>query len=211
MDVFDENHICSASPFHSSIPPMVSMCTDMTDHSDPSGLYSYANQPSRILFALDKLHQALAPLIGFEILKSASSSTTSGKELDVELPETLTDESVTAETVQELTEVAMQEMEGWEEGYWKIQREAEARGWRRVSCRCHFLSMFGRKVQRNVQRCSIRRSLLFLSRRREADGLALWPRHYPKDRQPRNISRLSPSAPHIRPRHVKLFPAPGIL
>lgn len=159
MDVFDENHICSASPFHPSIPPMVSTCTDKTDHSDPSGLYSYANQPSRILFALDKLHQALAPLIGFEILKSASSSTTSGKELGAELPETLTDESVTADTVQELTEVAMQEMKGWEEGYWKIQREAEARGWRRVSYSRHFLPIFGRKIQRDAQRCGIRSSL----------------------------------------------------
>ena len=41
--------------------------TDRPDHSDPSGLYSYRNQPSRVLFALDKLVSALAPVLGYEV------------------------------------------------------------------------------------------------------------------------------------------------
>jgi uncharacterized protein YdiU (UPF0061 family) len=46
MDVFNSNHICN--------------------HSDDGGRYSYANQPAMIVFAMRKLLNALAPIVGFE-------------------------------------------------------------------------------------------------------------------------------------------------
>ncbi|GAA5912555.1 hypothetical protein JCM8208_001990 [Rhodotorula glutinis] len=47
MDIFDPSHICN--------------------HSDDMGRYSFKNQPSMMLFAVDKLGQATAELIGHEV------------------------------------------------------------------------------------------------------------------------------------------------
>lgn len=48
MDLFDEDCICN--------------------HTDFTGRYSYRMQPTMVLFAIDKLIDALAPVIGFEIV-----------------------------------------------------------------------------------------------------------------------------------------------
>ncbi|WFC96330.1 hypothetical protein MBRA1_002987 [Malassezia brasiliensis] len=48
MDVFDEEQVCN--------------------HSDVLGRYSYKLQPTMVLFAIDKLLEALGPVIGFELL-----------------------------------------------------------------------------------------------------------------------------------------------
>jgi uncharacterized protein YdiU (UPF0061 family) len=92
------------------------------DHSDPSGLYNYRNQPARILFALDKLQQALAPLIGYELEhgQPAAEGWAEGR---------------TPEDVRGWSDRAMREMQGWEEEYWRVERDAERRGWGKVSRR----------------------------------------------------------------------------
>lgn len=48
MDLFDEDRICN--------------------HSDFTGRYSYRMQPAMALFAIDKLFDALSPIIGFEMV-----------------------------------------------------------------------------------------------------------------------------------------------
>ncbi|WFD34225.1 hypothetical protein MCUN1_001062 [Malassezia cuniculi] len=54
MDLFDEDCICN--------------------HSDYTGRYSYRMQPTMTLFAIDKLIDALAPVIGYEIINDQAPS-----------------------------------------------------------------------------------------------------------------------------------------
>ncbi|GAA6028772.1 hypothetical protein JCM8097_007387 [Rhodosporidiobolus ruineniae] len=54
MDVFDPSHICN--------------------HSDDLGRYSFANQPTMMLFAIAKLGDAIAELVGHEVEKAASAA-----------------------------------------------------------------------------------------------------------------------------------------
>ncbi|KAK8864677.1 hypothetical protein IAR55_001929 [Kwoniella newhampshirensis] len=95
MDVYDENHICN--------------------HSDPSGLYSYRNQPSRILFALDKLVSALAPVIGYDAIHSS-------------VPAGYSNGASKAE-ITKWEKKAAEIMQGWERRFGEIQKDGERKGW----------------------------------------------------------------------------------
>ncbi|KAK4686549.1 hypothetical protein P7C73_g3579, partial [Tremellales sp. Uapishka_1] len=93
MDIFDENHICN--------------------HSDPTGLYSYRNQPSRVLFALDKLVNALLPIVG---CPSASEEFTTPP---------------TPAEISNWTAKGQEAMKGWEEEYHAIEKRTETNLWLR--------------------------------------------------------------------------------
>ncbi|WVQ79670.1 hypothetical protein IAT38_001770 [Cryptococcus sp. DSM 104549] len=95
MDVFDENHICN--------------------HSDPSGLYSYRNQPSRILFALDKFVNAVAPLVGYASLNGS-------------VPKGFR-EGANKEDIEEWADKGIEVLDGWDKTFWDIERDAEQAGW----------------------------------------------------------------------------------
>jgi uncharacterized protein YdiU (UPF0061 family) len=90
------------------------------DHSDPTGLYSYRNQPSRVLFALDKLVSALSPVIGYEA--------THGKPI-----QDCWHEGASKEDVAAWDGKAREVFKGWEEEFWCIERETERAGWLKVS------------------------------------------------------------------------------
>ncbi|OCF38633.1 hypothetical protein I317_07581 [Kwoniella heveanensis CBS 569] len=96
MDVYDDKHICN--------------------HSDPSGLYSYRNQPPRVLFALEKLVASLAPLIGYEATHSIP-------------PPSGFSEGLSKETRKEWEGKAEEVMDGWEKVFWEVQKDEERRGW----------------------------------------------------------------------------------
>lgn len=92
----------------------------MEDHSDPSGLYSYRAQPSRVLWGLDKLVSAVSPLIGYEALYPSTllaSGFSEGK---------------TADDVEEWSDKGAEVMKGFEEEYYHIEKEAERQGWMKV-------------------------------------------------------------------------------
>ena len=91
----------------------------MIDHSDPSGLYSYKAQPSRVLWDLNKLVHAISPLVGYENLHGPPSSGFSA--------------SANADDVEEWAEKGMEVMQGFEEEYYRIERQAEQEGWMKVS------------------------------------------------------------------------------
>ena len=89
------------------------------DHSDPSGLYSYRNQPSRVLFALDKLVSALAPLIGYE----ATHSTIANPGWS---------EGASKDDVKAWEQKGIETMKGWEDDFWSIEKAEERSGWSKV-------------------------------------------------------------------------------
>jgi uncharacterized protein YdiU (UPF0061 family) len=114
MDIWDEGHICS-EPRRAPYQRVLELTSD---HSDPSGLYSYRRQPERVLFALDKLVQALAPLIGYEALHGpAPSGWSDGK---------------TKDDVKEWKAKAEEEMKDWQDLFWDVEREGERQGWLKV-------------------------------------------------------------------------------
>jgi hypothetical protein len=98
--------------------------TQQTDHSDPSGLYSYKNQPSRVLWSLDKFVTAISPLIGYESIHGKVGEGFS--------------EGVTAKDVEEWSEMGREVMKGFEEEFMKVEKEGERVGWMKV-CLCFLL------------------------------------------------------------------------
>ena len=81
-------------------------------------MYSYRRQPERVLFALDKLVQSLAPLIGYEALHGpAAAGWSDGK---------------TKDDVKEWKAKAEEEMEDWQDAFWDVEREDEKQGWLKV-------------------------------------------------------------------------------
>nr|XP_018262752.1 uncharacterized protein I303_04232 [Kwoniella dejecticola CBS 10117]OBR84910.1 hypothetical protein I303_04232 [Kwoniella dejecticola CBS 10117] len=96
MDVYDDKHICN--------------------HSDPSGLYNYRSQPSRVLFALDKLVNCLSPILGYEAIHS-------------KLPSVGYSEGLSPENRKEWEAKGKQVMEGFEDRFWDVEREVEKNGW----------------------------------------------------------------------------------
>ena len=99
----------------------------MTDHSDPSGLYSYRRQPERVLFALDKLIAALSPVIGYEALHGT--------------PKAGWSEGKTKEDIETWNDKTTEVMKDWPDAYWKVEREAERTGWLKVSLDFAFLRL----------------------------------------------------------------------
>lgn len=97
------------------------MLTPVIDHSDPSGLYSYRAQPSRVLWGLDKLVSATSPLIGYESLNPSTPLTAGFSD------------GKTANDVKEWTAKGKLVMQGFEEEYYRIEKEAERLGWMKVS------------------------------------------------------------------------------
>lgn len=89
------------------------------DHSDPSGLYSYKAQPSRVLWDLNKLVHAVSPLIGYESLEG--------------YPTPGFADEATKDDVEEWSEKGLEVMQGFEEEYFKVERQAEQEGWIKVS------------------------------------------------------------------------------
>lgn len=96
------------------------MAHDAPDHSDPSGLYSYRNQPSRILFALDKLVSAVGPLIGFEAEQGRPGFADGWSE------------GATKDDVSRWETKMGEVMDGWDAEFWRIEKEAERQGWLKV-------------------------------------------------------------------------------
>ena len=90
-----------------------------TDHSDPSGLYSYRRQPERVLFALDKLANALSPLVGYEQTEGAPSKGFS--------------EGKSSDDVQGWIKAAQEPLVDWQDIFWDVEREVERKGWQSVS------------------------------------------------------------------------------
>ncbi|BEJ16378.1 hypothetical protein CspHIS471_0509830 [Cutaneotrichosporon sp. HIS471] len=97
MDVFDPQHICN--------------------HSDPGGLYSYRNQPNRVLFALDSLASSLLPILGYEKLNDAP-------------PPAGWAESASTDDVRKWEEAGLAAIEGWNDVFTKTQEKAECDGWK---------------------------------------------------------------------------------
>ena len=115
MDIWEEGHICSES----SSRPVRAVLTGLpSDHSDPTGLYSYRRQPERVLFALDKLVQSLAPLIGYETLHC--------------LPGSGWSEGKTKDDVETWTAAGQEAMQGWEKEYLTVVKTTEKTGWLKV-------------------------------------------------------------------------------
>ncbi|WVQ99689.1 hypothetical protein IAU59_006828 [Kwoniella sp. CBS 9459] len=96
MDVYDDKHICN--------------------HSDPSGIYSYRNQPPRVLFALDKLVTCLSPLIGYEAIHSTT-------------PPAGYSEDLSKETRKEWEAKGEEVMAGWNKVFWDVEKAEERKGW----------------------------------------------------------------------------------
>lgn len=97
----------AGSPFHLSLP--------FSDHSDPTGLYSYRNQPNRVLFALDSLASALLPELGYEAKNGRAPTEGWGAE-------------ATADDVRMWEEAGLEAIKGWNDVFndtvEKTQREA---------------------------------------------------------------------------------------
>lgn len=91
------------------------------DHSDPSGLYSYRAQPSRVLWDLEKLVSALYPLIGYEAIHGVGSAKKGWSE------------GVTADDVEEWSGKGKEVMSGFEDKFYEVEREGERQGWMNVS------------------------------------------------------------------------------
>jgi uncharacterized protein YdiU (UPF0061 family) len=101
----------------------------LADHSDPSGLYSYKNQPSRVLWSLDKFVTAISPLIGYEPLHG-------------ELKEGFSKDK-TSDDVDEWSKKGLEVMKGFEEEFMRVEKEGERVGWMKVcpSFLCHLLPL----------------------------------------------------------------------
>lgn len=84
-------------------------------------MYSYKAQPSRVLWDLNKLVKCIAPLVGFEALKGSEALVAGFAD------------NATKEDVEEWTDKGLEVMEGFEEEYYKIERNAEQEGWMKVS------------------------------------------------------------------------------
>ncbi|KLT45391.1 UPF0061-domain-containing protein [Cutaneotrichosporon oleaginosum] len=97
MDVFDPQHICN--------------------HSDPGGLYSYRNQPNRVLFALDSLASSLLPILGYEKLNGAPPPAGWG-------------EDASTDDVRKWEEAGLAAIDGWNKEFIKTQEKAESDGWK---------------------------------------------------------------------------------
>ncbi|GMK55209.1 hypothetical protein CspeluHIS016_0202650 [Cutaneotrichosporon spelunceum] len=96
MDVFDPQHICN--------------------HSDPGGLYSYRNQPGRVLFALDSLASSLLPILGYEKLNGTPPPDGWG-------------ESASTDDVRKWEEAGLAAIDGWNNIFTETQEKAERDGW----------------------------------------------------------------------------------
>lgn len=91
-----------------------------TDHSDPGGLYSYKNQPNRVLFALDSLASSLLPIIGYEAEKGKA-------------PIEGWSEGVAADDVRRWEEAGLNAINGWNDIFTQTLEKSECEGWQMVS------------------------------------------------------------------------------
>lgn len=98
MDVWDPNHICN--------------------HSDPTGLYSYKNQPNRVLFALDSLAASLLPVLGYEAEH--------GKP-----PAEGWSANATKDDVRKWEEAGLEAIKGWNDEFTSTAEKAEKAGWQK--------------------------------------------------------------------------------
>lgn len=94
------------------------------DHSDPSGLYSYRAQPSRVLWDLEKLVSALYPLIGYEAIRGPAQKGWSA--------------DATEEDVEDWIDKGKEVMKGFEDDYYTVERAGETAGW--MKARLHSAS-----------------------------------------------------------------------
>lgn len=108
------------SPIRSTLQTPAWLVAESSDHSDPTGLYSYRNQPSRVLFALDKLVGALAPVIGYEALHGGAPISDGWHE------------GATKDKVEKWEEKTREVMKGWEDDFWEVERKTERAGWLKV-------------------------------------------------------------------------------
>ncbi|TXT09014.1 hypothetical protein VHUM_02488 [Vanrija humicola] len=98
MDQFNPGHICN--------------------HSDPTGLYSYKNQPPRVAFALDSLASALLPLLGYEKLngKAPAEGWAQGASTD---------------DVRKWEEAGLEAINGWSDDFIRTVELGEREAWGR--------------------------------------------------------------------------------
>lgn len=98
--------------------PSYSSADDPPDHSDPSGLYSYKAQPSRVLWDLDKLVQCVAPLVGYESIHGSLSPGFA--------------DTASKADVENWTQKGLDALDGFEKDFYHVERDAEQRGWMSV-------------------------------------------------------------------------------
>lgn len=98
MDVWDPNHICN--------------------HSDPTGLYSYKNQPNRVLFALDSLASSLLPILGYEAEHSKP-------------PPEGWSANATKDDVKRWEAAGLESINGWNDEFTATLENEEKAGWQR--------------------------------------------------------------------------------
>lgn len=96
MDTWDNNHICN--------------------HSDPTGLYSYRNQPDRVLFALDSLANALLPILGYEAVNGTPPPAGWGS-------------TATTDDVHKWEAAGLEAIKGWNDKYNAIVETNSRAGW----------------------------------------------------------------------------------
>ena len=93
------------------------------DHSDPTGLYSYKNQPSRVLFALDSLASSLLPILGYEAKNGSAPSDGWGA-------------AASKDDVRAWDEAGLAAIEGWNEVFNNTLKKEESSAWAKVSHYC---------------------------------------------------------------------------
>lgn len=132
------------------------------DHSDPSGLYSYKNQPSRVLFALDSLASALLPILGYEAKNGA-------------LPSEGWSAGVTADDVRAWDAAGLEAIDGWNK-VWDAEFEAaEAAAWAKV--RSKSIEFYSKVLSADAQRFGLRTQQQTDARRVVRDHLSLLQAH----------------------------------
>lgn len=95
MDVFDQKHV--------------------SNQSDPSGMYAYRNQVSRIQFTLSKFIDSVSPLLGYESIHS-------------NIPKGWSEDKA-REDIKDWGEKGKEVMKGWEKVFEEHEEESEMKGW----------------------------------------------------------------------------------
>ncbi|KAL1411379.1 hypothetical protein Q8F55_002335 [Vanrija albida] len=98
MDQYNPGHICN--------------------HSDPTGLYSYKNQPPRVAFALDSLGSALLPLLGYE-------------KLNGKVPAEGWAEGASTDDVRKWEAAGLEAISDWSTDFIQTVEQTEREGWGR--------------------------------------------------------------------------------
>lgn len=83
-------------------------------------MYSYRNQPNRVLYALDSLASSLLPILGYEAEKGHA-------------PAAGWSDGVSADDVRRWEAAGLAAIDGWNDVFTKTEEKAECDGWQMVS------------------------------------------------------------------------------